>query len=460
MPFSPIELPSRRRLVAIAIVIFTLFSCLIAQFFVIQILQGEKWLAQAEKQHIFYIKEPFIRGVFYSNPFIKNSHPQQATPFVVDVPKFHLFADCLSIPQERKAEVASILASRFSLHAKDSMQLSEQLKKRSRNRRLASWLNLETHQQVLKWWSGYAKKHKIARNALFFVKDYQRCYPFGNLLGQVLHTIRSQKEEETQQGLPTGGLELYFNSYLKGQQGKRRLMRSPRHALETGKVITSPENGADIYLTIDPCLQAIAEEEIKKGVDYCFAKCGWVVMMEPKTGQILALAQYPSFDLANYQRYFNDPDLIEHTKVKAVTDANEPGSVFKPFTIAIALKANQYLIEKGERPLFSPEEKIDTKSGQFPGRSRPISDTRVHHFMNLDMAIQKSSNIYMGRLVERIIDRIGEAWFREQIQLFGFGVKTKIELPAESAGVVPTPGKRHPNGTLEWSTPTPFSIGI
>ena len=72
-------------------------------------------------------------------------------------------------------------------------------------------------------------------------------------------------------------------------------------------------------------------------------------MMEPRTGEILALAQYPFFYSPDYQNYFNDTQLIEHTKVKAITDANEPGSVFKPFTIALALKANQQLLQTGER---------------------------------------------------------------------------------------------------------------
>ena len=322
------------------------------------------------------------------------------------------------------------------------------------------WLDAETYRTVNEWWQRFAKKNKIPRNALFFIKDYQRSYPFGKLLGQVLHTIQNQKDEKTDQALPTGGLELYFNSYLQGKNGKRRLMRSPRNSLETGEVIAYPEHGADIYLTINPYLQAIAEEEIERGVKKCKGKAGWIAMMEPKTGEILALAQYPFFSPADYQNYFNDLELIEHTKVKAITDANEPGSVFKPFTIAIALKANQELIQKGEKPLFSPDEKIPTSNGRFPGRSKPIYDTSLHHFLNLNMGMQKSSNIYMARLAERMVNRLGNEWYRNQLQLFGFGLKTKIELPGESAGVLPTPGKRHPNGALEWSVPTPFSLAF
>jgi Cell division protein FtsI/penicillin-binding protein 2 len=75
--------------------------------------------------------------------------------------------------------------------------------------------------------------------------------------------------------------------------------------------------------------------------------------------------------------------------------------------------------------------------------------------------MQKSSNIYMARMVGRIINTLGEAWYRKTLnEIFGFGVKTGIEIPSESAGLLPTPGKMHPSGALEWSTPTPYSLAM
>lgn len=461
MTNPPVTSKQRSRLLWISLFIFILFSLLIAQFYHIQILEGEKWALQAQKQHFFTIKEPFIRGSFFSNPYIKKTHPPELQRFVIDVPKFHLYADPESIPSHLKEEISDQLVARLALSVSERLQLHSQLVKPSRSRKLAMWLDKETQQNLTQWWHAFARKNKVPRNALFFVKDYQRSYPFGKLAGQLLHTIQSQKDEKTDQGLPTGGLELFFNSYLQGKNGKRRLMRSPRNALETGEVISYPEHGADIYLTINPCLQAIAEEEIEKGVKKSKGKGGWAAMMDPRTGEILAIAQYPFFYPPDYQYYFNDSELIEHTKVKAITDANEPGSVFKPFTVAVALKANQQLRQRGEKLLFSPEEKIPTSNNRFPGRSKPITDTSLHYYLNMDMGMQKSSNIYMGRLAERIVARLGNEWYRRQLnQLFGFGQKTHIELPAESAGVLPTPGKLHPNGALEWSIPTPFSLAM
>lgn len=460
-PSSPISFHERKRLLWIVLVIFFLFSLLIAQFYSIQIVEGNKWLKQAQKQHFFIVKEPFARGKFYANPFIKKAHLSETQPFVIDVPKFHLYIDPESIPVEFRDPISDSLLSQLSLKVEEQLHFRQQFDKASRSRKLAMWLDKETHRAMQSWWTTYARQHKLPRNALFFVKDYQRSYPFGKLLGQVLHTIQNQKNELTHQAMPTGGLELYFNKYLEGKQGKRRIIRSPRNSFETGEIMTYPEHGADVYLTINHCLQAIAEEEIEKGVKKAKAKAGWVSIMDPWTGEILALAQYPFFNPLDCKTYFNDPTLIEHTKVKAITDANEPGSTFKPFTIAIALKANQQLLQKGEAELFIPEEKVATSNGRFPGRSKPITDTKLHYFLNMDMAMQKSSNIYMGRLAEKIVARLGNDWYRRQLQqVFGFGEKSYIELPAESPGALPTPGKCHPNGALEWSVPTPFSLAI
>lgn len=458
---NPISLTDRKRLICVALFIFVLFVLLIAQFYKIQIIEGEKWTLQADKQHFFIVQEPFLRGTFFSNTSVKKGHPENPQRFVVDIQKFHLFVDPYSIPVSIRNELAYYLMKQLDLPVSEKLTFRKHFSSQSRSRKLAMWLERDTRDTIMKWWLPYAKRHDIARNALFFVSDYQRSYPFGKLLGQVLHTIQNNKDEITKQGVPTGGLELYFNNHLKGKQGKRKLMRSPRNSLETGVVITPPEHGADIYLTINHCLQSIAEEEISKGVKKCKAKSGWAVMMDPHSGEILALAQYPFFYPPDYPFFFNDSKMIEHTRVKAVTDANEPGSAMKAITLAIALKANEELKKRGEKELFSSLEKIPTANGRFPGRSRNITDTHLHHYLNLEMAMWKSSNIYMARLVERIINRLGNNWYRQALQeTFGFGQKTHLELPSESNGVLPTPGKKHPNGRLEWSLPTPFSMAF
>lgn len=456
-----ISTAARWRLIVLSLVIFSFFSILIAQFFVIQIKEGDKWTVEAQKQHFFIVKEPFLRGRFFSNTSLKKGHPEKPQSFVVDVQKYHLYIDPESIPAENREEVAKQTLALVALPVEEQMHFREQFDYKSRSRKLAMWLDRSTMDAIMDWWLPYSREYHIPRNAIFFVKDYQRSYPFGKLLGQVLHTIQNVKDEKTKQALPTGGLELYFNKYLKGKLGKRKLMRSPRNAFEMGEVIEEPQNGADIYLTINHVLQAITEEELAKGVIKAKAKTGWAVMMNPKTGEILALAQYPFFNLPEYQFFFNDKQLIENTKVKAVTDANEPGSIMKPFTLAAALTANRELEKRGEAPIFRIEEKIATSNGYFRGRGKDLKDTHLHYFMNMHMGLQKSSNIYMARLVERIINRLGNDWYRTFLsERVGFGKKTGIELPAESPGLLPTPGRKHPNGADEWCLATPYSLAM
>lgn len=451
----------RKRLLILSLVIFALFSILIAQFYTIQIIDGDKWKEIATKQHYFIVRDPFKRGQFISNTEIKKGHPEDSRSFVFDVQKFHLYADPKSIPEAFKESIGSHLAEILNLHGEDKNTLQHSLQRKSRSRKLSMWLDKDTYEAILEWWNPYSRKNKIPRNALFFVTDYQRSYPFGKSLAQVLHTIQKIKDEKTTQAMPTGGLELYFDKYLKGKQGRRRLMRSPRNSLETGEVLSLPQNGADIYLTINHYLQAIAEEEVEKGVIKSKGKSGWAVMMDPYTGAILALAQYPFFDPGNYQSYFNDSVLIENTKVKAITDANEPGSIMKPITMAIALKANEELARRNKPPLFDPEAMMPTSNSKFFGRSKPLKDTHFYSYLDMDMAVQKSSNIYVARLVEKIIQILGTDWYRNVLYNdFGMGQKTGIELPSESPGVLPTPGKKHPNGQLEWSVSTPYSMAM
>ena len=228
-----------------------------------------------------------------------------------------------------------------------------------------------------------------------------------------------------------------------------------------GTVIAAPQHGADVYLTINHYLQAIAEEEIAKAVKNAGGASGWAIMMDPNTGEIFTWAQYPYFELSSYRTYFNDPKLQPNTIAKAITDPYEPGSIMKPLTLAIGLKANLEQNKRGKPPVFSPQDKVATTIGNFPGRGKPLKDLHTHKFLNFQLGLQKSSNVYMAKLVQKVTESLGDAWYRQALaDLFGFGQKTGIELPAESAGLLPRPGKLHPNGKLEWSKATPYSLAM
>lgn len=451
----------RKRLAAVSIALFFLFALLLIRFYHIQILEGDKWQRLAGLQHYSVVAEPARRGLFYADNSRKKGHPQPNQPLVIDVPKFHLYIDPSAIPAAEREAIAKQIIAFLNLKGEACAKLRAQFDKKSRSRKLVMWIDRDKHEEMLSWWRPFAKKKKIARNALFFVQDWRRSYPYGKLLGQVLHTVRDDRDEKTHQLIPTGGLETIFHKALSGIPGKRQIMRSPRHPLDTGLLVAAPQHGADVHLTIDHYLQAVAEEEVCKAVHKANAKGGWAIMMDPYTGEILALAQYPWFSPGLYRKFFNDPKLRDDTKVKGVTDPYEPGSIMKPFTLAIGLLANMELQKQGKKPLFSIEEKIPVSSRSFPGRSKPVKDLHPYKYLNMHMGLQKSSNVYMSSIVQRVIERMGADWYRSCLQdILGFGVKTGIELPGESGGLLPTPGKLHPNGALEWSAPTPYSLAM
>lgn len=457
----PKPISIRKRLLVLCLALLFLSTLLLTRYGVLQIGQQAYWSDKADKQHFLSIQEPFVRGTLYSHPSLHPGHPNQAHVLAWDIPKWNLCADPKTVPALHHAEICQALALRLCLPPSHKQHIHTQLNKKSRHRKLVVALSSSTKAQLLSWWIPFARARKIPSNGLFFIGDYQRMHPYGGFLGQVLQTVHHQRDEATGQATPTGGLELSLNRFLKGQKGIRKLMRSPKHHLETNTLLLSPKNGLDVYLTIHHVLQAIAEEELAEAVPRLKAKSGWAVMMDPYTGAIWALAQYPFFRPDDYSKAFQDPILSKNILIKAISDANEPGSVMKPVTVTIALMANSELQARGEPPLFDPEEKIPTRDARFPGRG-PLHEVSTYHdFLNMDMAIQRSSNIYMARLVERIIKRLGAPWYRDALHnVFGFGKKTGIELPGESGGVLPEIGKQHANGTLEWSVPTPFSLAI
>ena len=450
-----------KRLLVVALFVFFLFALLVLQFYKIQIIDGEKWRRVANKQHRLAVAMPYQRGVFYSNTTLRKGHPETPQALVMDVPRYHLYADPVVIKSEYRAEIVNALHQIMGISDQERIKLQQQLEKKSRSRKLVLWMTPEMREAILKWWNPYAKSHKIPRNALFFIQDYKRSYPFGKLLGQVLHTVRSERDVQAKQCVPTGGLEHSLDRFLKGEDGQRVILRSPRQELDMGQVTKEPRHGADVYLTIDHHLQAIAEEEIKNAVIKAEAKSGWAIMMDPYTGEILAWAQYPFFEPARYRDYFNDPKKQAATVISGITVPFEPGSTMKPMTLAIALKANQEMVRQGKPPLFTTQEKVKTATRNFKGRNKPLKDTSFHKYLNFEMALQKSSNVYMATMVERVIENLGVQWYLNELEkTFGFGVKTGIELPAEGGGFLPKQGMKYASGRDVWSKGAPFSMAM
>ena len=239
-----------------------------------------------------------------------------------------------------------------------------------------------------------------------------RHYPLGSSLCHVLGFVGSDGD-----GLD--GIELAFNQHLAGRDGKRATIRDGRRrALWRTHDASEPAvDGGHLVLTIDAEIQRIAETAIDEAVRSFEAESGVVVVMAPKTGDVLAMASIPFFD----------PNLVSESRAdarrnRALTDPTEPGSTFKPFIACGALGGG----------FVTTTEQIDCHMGSHWFGRRLIKDVSPQGLTNLRGIIVKSSNIGMAQIGERMGNKV----LHETIRGFGFGEPTGIECPGESAGLV------------------------
>jgi cell division protein FtsI/penicillin-binding protein 2 len=251
-----------------------------------------------------------------------------------------------------------------------------------------------------------------------FVDEPRRVYPNGTLASHVLGFAGVDN-----QGL--AGAELAFEAYLRGQAGLARVERDAmgRPRLETRDVTRPPADGDDVVLTIDQVLQYIAERELDRAVAETRARWGVVIIMEPPSGEILAMAAAPRFDANAYARA--RPDEWNN---RAISTVLEPGSTFKIVVAAAALDAGAV-----------DEHEVFTSNGilRVGGHTIREAHGRVFPAQTLADIIRNSSNVGAAM----IATRLGKDRMYEAIRRFGFGAPTGIDLPGEAAGLVPPPAQ-------------------
>lgn len=251
-----------------------------------------------------------------------------------------------------------------------------------------------------------------------FVDEARRVYPNGTLASHVLGFAGIDN-----QGLT--GAELAFDRYLRGQAGLARVERDAmgRPRLETRDVMKTPTDGGDVVLTIDQVLQHIAERELDRALAETRAKWGVILMMDPPSGEMLAMAAAPRFDANAYARA-----RPEEWTNRAISTALEPGSTFKIVLAAAALEAG-----------VVDEHEVFTSTGVLRVGGHTIREAhgRVFPAQTLSDIIRNSSNIGAAM----IATRLGRDRFYDAIRRFGFGAPTGIDLPGEAAGIVPPPAQ-------------------
>jgi len=247
-------------------------------------------------------------------------------------------------------------------------------------------------------------------SAMFFTEDPTRVYHYGRLASHILGYVNSDY-------IGTNGIARSFDDELNGEDGARLVEKNALGDLTSipDEGTKAPVPGNDIYLTIDRMYQNILEEELKHGMETYQSASAVGIIMDPNTGEILALANADDYDPNNYSG-FSD----YQRKDRAITDIYEPGSTFKAFTIAALL----------EEDACYESETVNVENGVYKFRNAYIRDTHKFQSLTVKKIIEESSNIGISKLVQRLDD---ETYYKH-IRSFGFGTFTSITLPGEVTG--------------------------
>jgi cell division protein FtsI (penicillin-binding protein 3) len=254
-----------------------------------------------------------------------------------------------------------------------------------------------------------AKVVKLGIPGVSLQREYRRYYPGGEVTS---HLIGFTDVDDNGQE----GIELALQAQLGGRAGSQQVIKDRRgYIVEDVASLRAPKAGSDITLSIDSKIQSLAFREIKQAVEQHKAKGGSIVVLDAKTGEVLALANWPSYNSNN-----RDKPNVSVLRNHAVTDLFEPGSTMKPFTVAAALETGK----------IKPGTIIDTAGGMFTVNGRTIHDTHPERSLTVAQVIQKSSNIGTAKIA---LGLSPETFWRS-LNGNGFGAPTGSEFPGEAAG--------------------------
>ncbi len=240
-------------------------------------------------------------------------------------------------------------------------------------------------------------------------KEYKRQYPEREAAA---HVVGFTNVEDVGQE----GVELSFNKELGGRAGTRRVIKDRMgRVVEAVGETTPPVAGRDLQLSIDSKVQFFAYQKLRDAVTVNKAKAGSVVVLDAITGEVLALANYPSYT-PDKRRNLSGEQL----RNRALTDTFEPGSVMKPFTVGLGLETGR----------VTPLSLIDTGAGRLPFGGSTISDSHANGVLTVEGVIQKSSNIGTTKIAMQMPAR--EMW--ELFSQAGFGQKPQISFPGAVSG--------------------------
>lgn len=356
----------------------------------LQIGKYGEYVQKAARQHQRTIEVDPPRGIIYD---------RNGRELAMSVSVDSIFAVPSEIPDQ--ASTANILGRVLKVDGDDILA-------RMKGSRSFAWVARKLDQETSD------RVRALNLRGIYFQKEPKRYYPKRELAAQVLGYVGMDGD-----GL--AGLERQFQDELQGAPGKMYITMDARRKW-FGRIEKSPTPGANVVLTIDEMIQYIAEKELDAAIQETKSIAGAIVVQNPKTGEILALANRPTFNL-NLSRSVTPAALKNHV----VSDIYEPGSVFKTITYASAI----------EEKLARPDEIISCEPGYIVVGGIRIRDSHHVGVVTAEKAYAESSDVGAVKMALRM----GPERFHRYVKAFGFGKQTGIELPGETRGLVKEPAR-------------------
>jgi len=396
------------RMTMLLIVIFLFAGAIISRLFVLQVMQGNFYVAIASDQHEIYKKLIPERGKI----FLQDTRPDQDKlfPYATNKEMYLVYA----VPQEIQDIELTIekLNEVLGFTDEELVSLSERLSKDN-----------DPYEPIKHYVSeeNVIKIDELELAGINHVVETIRYYPEKSIGGHVLGYFGFRGDSQERVG--QYGLEGYFDEELRGSSGSLKTEGDIAGRLISfgQREITEAVDGSDIVLTIDHSIQFVACDKLRKAVLKHGADGGSVIIVSPQTGAILAMCSYPDFDPNDYDKVgdisiYNNPSVFYQY---------EPGSIFKPITMAAALDLD----------LVKPDTTYeDTGEERIAGYTIQNSDFKAHGTQTMTQVLEESLNtgaIHVARLA-------GMDNFRQYVQKFGFGQLTGVELHTEVQGNIDT----------------------
>lgn len=385
------------------------FSLALIRLWDFQILRVDHFLQKAKKQHEGVVEIRAARGDIYDRSGEKLA-------FSTPVDSIGVFPRRVPNPQLTASLLAEVLDE-----PEDVIY-----KKLTRNR--------------FQWVKRLAEPGETARirnlrpAGIHFEKENKRSYPHGTIASHLLGAVGIDHTGQA-------GIEQFFEKTLQGRPGLRLVQFDAKRNYYASRVIDEPVPGADLFLTIDHRVQVLAERELGRAMTETQSIAGSIVVMDPNNGDLLAVANRPTFN-PNQRVRGSDELKLRHNY--ALSHLIEPGSSFKIVTIAAAL----------EEGLATPDEVLDCQMGGIYVGSRTVRDHKPFGDLSVSEVLANSSNVGTIKLGQRLEPERLYSYARN----FGFGERTELPLPGESAGILRPPEQWTPDSM--GSIPIGQEIGV